>query len=58
MSTGAGSRCSGVLPPAHVDVSGFDVTAVIAWWREAEPGGGHGYPRGRVDRHRARGRTH
>ena len=24
----------GMLPPAHVDVSGFDVTAVIAWWRE------------------------
>ena len=27
----------GVLPPAHVDVSGFDVTAVIAWWREPSP---------------------
>ena len=23
----------GVLPPAYVEVSGFDVTAVIAWWR-------------------------
>jgi 8-oxo-dGTP pyrophosphatase MutT (NUDIX family) len=24
----------GLLPPAHVAVSGFDVTAVVAWWRE------------------------
>lgn len=23
----------GVLPPAHVAVSGFDVTAVVGWWR-------------------------
>ena len=26
----------GQLPPAHVDVSGFDVTAVVGWW--ARPG--------------------
>ena len=24
----------GLLPAAHVAVSGFDVTAVVAWWRE------------------------
>jgi len=24
----------GQLPPAHVSVSGFDVTAVVAWWRK------------------------
>jgi 8-oxo-dGTP pyrophosphatase MutT (NUDIX family) len=29
-----GIEVLGMLPPAHVDVSGFDVTAVIAWWRE------------------------
>lgn len=23
----------GALPPAHVEVSGFDVTTVVAWWR-------------------------
>ena len=27
----------GLLPAAHVDVSGFDVTAVIAWWRRRSP---------------------
>jgi 8-oxo-dGTP pyrophosphatase MutT (NUDIX family) len=27
----------GVLPPAYVEVSGFDVSAVIAWWREPSP---------------------
>jgi len=27
----------GALPPAYVEVSGFDVTAVIAWWREPSP---------------------
>lgn len=32
----------GQLPPAHVDVSGFDVTAVVGWW--ARPG-----PIGAVD---------
>ena len=30
----SGIEVIGMLPPAHVDVSGFDVTAVIAWWRE------------------------
>ena len=30
----SGIEVLGMLPPAHVDVSGFDVTAVIAWWRE------------------------
>lgn len=27
----------GELPPAHVAVSGFDVTAVVAWWRTPSP---------------------
>ena len=27
----------GVLPPAHVAVTGYDVTPVIAWWREPHP---------------------
>jgi 8-oxo-dGTP pyrophosphatase MutT (NUDIX family) len=27
----------GVLPPAYVEVSGFDVTAVIGWWRDPSP---------------------
>ncbi len=30
----AGIEVLGLLPPAHLDVSGFDVTAVIAWWRK------------------------
>jgi len=30
----AGVEVLGQLPPAHVSVSGFDVTAVVAWWRE------------------------
>ena len=29
----------GSLPPAHVAVSGFDVTAVIGWWRRPSPVG-------------------
>jgi 8-oxo-dGTP pyrophosphatase MutT (NUDIX family) len=29
-----GVQVLGLLPPAHVAVSGFDVTAVVAWWRE------------------------
>jgi 8-oxo-dGTP pyrophosphatase MutT (NUDIX family) len=29
----------GALPPAHVDVSGFDVTTVVAWWRDRSPVG-------------------
>ena len=33
----AGIDVLGVLPPAYVEVSGFDVTAVIAWWREPSP---------------------
>ena len=31
-----GVQVLGTLPPAHVAVSGFDVTAVVGWW--AEPG--------------------
>ncbi|MGI8458741.1 MAG: NUDIX hydrolase [Propionibacteriaceae bacterium] len=27
----------GVLPAVHVAVSGFDVTAVVAWWRDPHP---------------------
>jgi 8-oxo-dGTP pyrophosphatase MutT (NUDIX family) len=27
----------GSLPPAHVAVSGFDVTAVVAWWQTPSP---------------------
>ncbi len=27
----------GVLPPAHVAVTGYDVTPVVAWWREPHP---------------------
>jgi 8-oxo-dGTP pyrophosphatase MutT (NUDIX family) len=27
----------GSLPPVHVAVSGFDVTAVVAWWRTPSP---------------------
>ena len=33
----SGIEVLGVLPPAHLDVSGFDVTAVIAWWRKPSP---------------------
>jgi 8-oxo-dGTP pyrophosphatase MutT (NUDIX family) len=33
----SGIEVLGVLPPAYVEVSGFDVTAVIAWWRERSP---------------------
>jgi 8-oxo-dGTP pyrophosphatase MutT (NUDIX family) len=29
-----GVQVLGMLPPAHVAVSGFDVTAVVGWWRE------------------------
>ena len=36
-STAAGVEVLGLLPPAHVAVSGFDVTAVVAWWREPSP---------------------
>jgi 8-oxo-dGTP pyrophosphatase MutT (NUDIX family) len=34
-----GIEVLGSLPAAHVEVSGFDVTAVIAWWRERSPVG-------------------
>lgn len=27
----------GALPPAYVEVSGFDVSTVVAWWRERSP---------------------
>lgn len=27
----------GVLPPAHVAVTGYDVTPVVGWWREPHP---------------------
>jgi 8-oxo-dGTP pyrophosphatase MutT (NUDIX family) len=33
----AGVEVLGALPSAHVAVSGFDVTAVVAWWRERSP---------------------
>ena len=32
-----GIEVLGVLPPAYVEVSGFDVTAVIGWWRDPSP---------------------
>ncbi len=32
----AGVEVLGLLPAAHVAVSGFDVTAVLGWWRERE----------------------
>ena len=32
-----GIEVLGLLPPAYVEVSGFDVTAVIAWWRDPSP---------------------
>lgn len=33
----AGVEVLGQLPPAYVSVSGFDVTAVVAWWRRPSP---------------------
>ena len=33
----SGIEVLGVLPPAYVEVSGFDVTAVIGWWRDPSP---------------------
>jgi 8-oxo-dGTP pyrophosphatase MutT (NUDIX family) len=33
----AGVQVLGLLPSAHVAVSGFDVTAVVAWWRVRSP---------------------
>jgi len=35
----SGVQVLGMLPPAHVAVSGFDVTAVVGWW--AEPSAVH-----------------
>jgi 8-oxo-dGTP pyrophosphatase MutT (NUDIX family) len=35
----SGIEVLGSLPAVHVDVSGFDVTAVIAWWHEPSPVG-------------------
>jgi 8-oxo-dGTP pyrophosphatase MutT (NUDIX family) len=32
-----GVRVLGSLPPAHVEVSGFDVTAVVGWWERPSP---------------------
>ncbi|GAA3637251.1 NUDIX hydrolase [Microlunatus ginsengisoli] len=34
-----GIRILGSLPPAHVEVSGFDVTAVVGWWQNRSPVG-------------------
>jgi 8-oxo-dGTP pyrophosphatase MutT (NUDIX family) len=33
----SGIEILGQLPPAHVDVSGFDVTAVVGWWARPSP---------------------
>ncbi len=33
----AGIEVLGCLPPAHVAVSGFDVTAVVGWWHTPGP---------------------
>ena len=33
----SGVRVLGALPPAHVEVSGFDVTAVVGWWERRSP---------------------
>ena len=35
-----GVEVLGRLPPVHVAVSGFDVTAVVAWWQRRSPGPG------------------
>jgi 8-oxo-dGTP pyrophosphatase MutT (NUDIX family) len=32
-----GIEVLGLLPPAHVAVSGFDVSGVVAWWRRPHP---------------------
>ena len=32
-----GIEVLGLLPPAHVAVSGFDVSGVIAWWWQPSP---------------------
>ena len=33
----SGIEILGQLPPAHVDVSGFDVTGVVGWWARPSP---------------------
>jgi 8-oxo-dGTP pyrophosphatase MutT (NUDIX family) len=35
----SGIEIIGQLPPAHVDVSGFDVTGVVGWWARPSPVG-------------------
>jgi 8-oxo-dGTP pyrophosphatase MutT (NUDIX family) len=35
----SGIEILGQLPPAHVEVSGFDVTAVVGWWARPSPVG-------------------
>jgi 8-oxo-dGTP pyrophosphatase MutT (NUDIX family) len=35
----SGVEILGSLPPAHVEVSGFDVTAVVGWWQRRTPVG-------------------
>ena len=35
----SGVEVLGLLPPAHVAVSGFDVTAVVGWWRDRTQAG-------------------
>ena len=35
----AGIDVLGQLPPAHVEVSGFDVTGVVGWWARPSPVG-------------------
>jgi 8-oxo-dGTP pyrophosphatase MutT (NUDIX family) len=35
----SGIEILGQLPPAHVDVSGFDVTGVVGWWARPSPVG-------------------
>src|SRR5215210_6074334 len=32
-----GIEVLGQLPPAHLEVSGFDVTGVVAWWARRSP---------------------
>ena len=33
----SGIEVLGLLPPAHVEVSGFDVSAVVGWWARRSP---------------------
>ena len=35
----SGIEILGQLPPAHVEVSGFDVTGVVGWWARPSPVG-------------------